>query len=251
MPRDERRMTFIVIPHGEGDLSTRSFEISYRRLRVALFVGIGVALAVFLMAASWLWMAGQAARVPGLNREIAELHRDRARVQELAGVVARMERQYEQVRGMLGADALEEARRARAAQEAGDTAGATLPTAWPLGAKGFVTREQLTRATGEHPGMDIAVPEGSQVLAAGGGVVAEVGEDSVYGKYVLLRHRDGYESMYGHASEVLVARGAHVAAQQAIALSGNTGLSTAPHLHFEIRRNGEPVDPRTLVKAPS
>ncbi|MBV9772739.1 MAG: M23 family metallopeptidase, partial [Gemmatimonadetes bacterium] len=228
MPRDERRMTFIVIPHGEGDLSTRSFEISYRRLRVALFVGMGVALLLLLMAVSWFWMAAQAARIPGLNREIAELQKDRARVQELAQVVARMERQYEQVRMMLGGDALDEARRARAAQEAGDTAGATLPTSWPLGEKGFVTREQLTRVKGEHPGMDIAVPEGSQVLAAGGGVVAEVGEDSVYGRFVRVRHRDGYESMYGHTSRVLVERGAHVAPKQAIALSGNTGLSTAP-----------------------
>lgn len=250
MPRDERRMTFIVIPHGEGDLSTRSFELSYRRLRVALFVGAGVAAVLLLMAVSWLWMAAQAARIPGLKREIAELQKDRARVQELAQVVARMERQYEQVRMMLGGEALDRARRERAVEEAGDTAGATLPTGWPLAAKGFVTREQLTRTQGEHPGMDVAVPEGTEVLASGGGSVAEVGEDSVYGRFVRIRHRDGYESMYGHTSRVLVAQGAHVAPRQPIALSGNTGLSTAPHLHFEIRRNGEPVDPRTLVKAP-
>ncbi|HEX2093855.1 MAG TPA: M23 family metallopeptidase [Longimicrobiaceae bacterium] len=256
MPRDERRMTFIVVPHGGGDLSTRSFEISYRRLRLAVVVLLAAALLWGVTVASWFWVAAQAAQVPLLQQEVAELRRDRARVQQLAVTLARMERQYEQVRTLLGAEALEEARARRAAADSaaqatpGDSAEATIPSAWPLAGRGFVTREHLARVRGRHPGIDIAVPVGTHIRASGAGTVVEVGEDSVYGRFVRIRHRDGYETMYGHASEILVAPGARVAQEQTIALSGNTGLSTAPHLHFEVRRDGDPVDPRTLVQAP-
>jgi murein DD-endopeptidase MepM/ murein hydrolase activator NlpD len=66
--------------------------------------------------------------------------------------------------------------------------------------------------------------------------------------FVLLTHGDGYETMYGHLSRVLVARGDRVRVGQVIALSGNSGRSTAPHLHFEVRRRGRSVDPLSLVR---
>ena len=97
-------MTFIVVPHGGRDLSTRSFEISYRRLRV-----VGTLLLVALlvwagMALSWLWVASQAARVPGLERQIGMLEQEQARVVQLADALRRLEAQYQQVRQILGAD---------------------------------------------------------------------------------------------------------------------------------------------------
>ena len=104
MARDERRMTFIVVPHGGRDLSTRSFEISYRRLRV---VGALLLVAVLVwggMALSWMWVASHAARVPGLERQIALLEQEQARVVQLADALRRLEAQYQQVRQMLGAD---------------------------------------------------------------------------------------------------------------------------------------------------
>ncbi len=99
-----------------------------------------------------------------------------------------------------------------------------------------------------HPGIDIAVPAGTPVRAAGGGVVEAAGADSAYGLFVLLRHSGGYETMYGHASRLLVHEGDSVQAGQVIALSGSSGRSTAPHLHFEIRREGKSLDPLTVVK---
>jgi murein DD-endopeptidase MepM/ murein hydrolase activator NlpD len=248
MPRDERRMTFIVVPHGEGDLSTRSFEVSYRRLRVVAALA-AVAVGVWLLSMlSWGYLAAQAARVPGLERQVAALEEENARVEQLAAALARMEQRYRQLQIMLGADALRAKEESAAAPF--DSSTATVPDSWPLATKGYVTRGHLARVQGEHPGVDVAVREGSPVRAAGGGTVAEVGEDSVYGRFVRVRHRGGYESMYGHLSGVGVERGATVAAGEVIARSGNTGLSTAPHLHFEIRKDGEAVDPRSLVKPP-
>jgi murein DD-endopeptidase MepM/ murein hydrolase activator NlpD len=86
------------------------------------------------------------------------------------------------------------------------------------------------------------------VRAAGGATVAAAGPDPDYGLFVLLRHPDGYESMYGHASRLLVREGDTVSAGQVIALTGSSGRSTAPHLHFEIRREGQSLDPLMFVK---
>ena len=80
--------------------------------------------------------------------------------------------------------------------------------------------------------------------------MVDVGEDEVYGRFVVLDHGGGYTSLYGHASLTLVVRGQQVRQREVIALSGSTGRSTAPHLHFEILLDGEVVDPLTLVTQP-
>ena len=128
--------------------------------------------------------------------------------------------------------------------------GPSTPSHWPVDVAGFVTRGQVRPGdqSETHPGIDIAVAVGTQIRASGGGTVIMVGTDTAYGLFVLLRHPSGYESMYGHASRLLVRENDEVLAGQVIALSGNTGRSTAPHLHFEIRRGGRSLDPLTLVK---
>jgi murein DD-endopeptidase MepM/ murein hydrolase activator NlpD len=128
--------------------------------------------------------------------------------------------------------------------------GASEPGHWPLDTRGFVTRGQVRPGdpAESHPGIDIAVPAGTPVRAAGGAVVEVAGTDPAYGQFVLLQHSGGYETMYGHASRILVHDGDSVQAGQVIALSGNSGRSTAPHLHFEIRRAGKSLDPLTVVK---
>ncbi len=267
MPRDDRQMTFIVIPHGRNVASTRSYEVSYRRLKVAGGMGVVLAFLLVVMAGSWLWLAGQAARVPGLAGEVRELRRDQGRVEELARTLNQLNAEYTKVRAMLGADsarlpAVVDSAEApagadSAAADSGDAEGdptalrSSLPRRWPLEARGYVTRGHFARIRGSHPGMDIAVATGSRILAAGGGTVAEVGEDSVYGRFVRIAHPDGYESVYAHASRLLVRAHQRVAAGGVVALSGSTGVSTAPHLHFEIRKDGRPVDPGTLIHNPN
>jgi murein DD-endopeptidase MepM/ murein hydrolase activator NlpD len=258
MPRDDRRMTFIVVPNGGEDLGTRSFEISYRRLRVAGLVVLAMVLLWVGMAASWWYVAAQAARIPGLNDQIAMLESERERVAHLADALGRLERQYEQVRSMLGADRVDTQSSlwlppvgAGGGVPAADSAQASLPISWPLTQRGFVTREHLAAIPGEHPGLDIAVAEGSYIRAAGAGTVVAVGQDTLYGKFVRIRHGDGFESMYAHASQLFVDIDAPVERHEVIALTGNTGRSTAPHLHFEIRRDGEPIDPRSMIQTPN
>ncbi|HEX6059778.1 MAG TPA: M23 family metallopeptidase [Gemmatimonadaceae bacterium] len=126
----------------------------------------------------------------------------------------------------------------------------TVPSRWPLPVAGYLTRGTLGEGpyNGPHPGIDVAVPEGTEIRAAGAGSVVEVGENEEYGKFLRLSHADGYETLYAHASRVLVARGQTVDAGAAIAHSGNTGRSTAPHLHFEVRRAGATIDPLQLIK---
>ncbi|MFN3480924.1 MAG: M23 family metallopeptidase [Thermodesulfovibrionales bacterium] len=98
-----------------------------------------------------------------------------------------------------------------------------------------------------HHGIDIAAPEGTDIYPIRAGKVIFSGEQGGYGKVVLIDHGDGYITRYAHNKLNLVRTGDYVDTDTVIAKVGNTGLSTGPHLHFEVRYNGEPIDPVTLV----
>ena len=223
----------------------------------------GVGLVLVLLAALYGPAFRAAARVPGMERELARLRAENVRVRELSAALDSAESRYAQVRQMLGGKIIRDPLtissslpvappiRARlAAVRRSVSSGPGVPQLWPLDETGYVTRGQV-KAGGRdeaHPGIDIAVSVGSLVRASGGAMVRQRGEDPEYGLFVLLEHMDGYETMYGHLSRILVAAGDSIASGQVIGLSGNTGRSTAPHLHFEIRQRGLSLDPQTLVK---
>ena len=96
-----------------------------------------------------------------------------------------------------------------------------------------------------HAGVDYGAPKGTAILAAGNGVVERAGPSSGYGNLIEIKHTNGYETLYGHQSAFAdgIKVGLHVHQGQLIGYVGSTGLSTGPHLHFEIRVNGTPVDP--------
>ncbi|MDE6639975.1 MAG: M23 family metallopeptidase [Acetatifactor sp.] len=98
-------------------------------------------------------------------------------------------------------------------------------------------------ASTNHMGIDLATPTGTPVYASCGGTVTKAGWGSGYGYVVYIDHIDGKQTRYGHLSRVLVSVGQKVKQGDRIALSGNTGVSTGPHLHFEMRINGTAVDP--------
>lgn len=100
------------------------------------------------------------------------------------------------------------------------------------------------RTLQSHQGVDYTIPEGSRIFATADGIVKEVrGKNSTSGITVVIDHRNGYTTSYSHLQSVKVKRGNKVHRGDIIALSGNTGLSLAPHLHYEVRYNGTRVDP--------
>lgn len=100
------------------------------------------------------------------------------------------------------------------------------------------------RTLQSHQGVDYAVPEGTRIFATADGTVTEVkGKNSTSGITVVIDHRNGYTTSYSHLESVKVKRGQKVQRGDIIALSGNSGLSLAPHLHYEVRYNGTRVDP--------
>ncbi len=261
---------YTILVHKNGALASRELHVPSWLARTLTITAIVVGVLVVTIVVAYGPILAAAAREPLLQRRVAQLTRENQRVDQLAAALAEAESRYAHLRGMLGAripsterDTSQEvpgeerlyvappilARTPAPRADSAETAGPSVPHRWPLSVPSYRTRGMVAGTPDEelHPGVDLAVPEGSTVRAAGGGVVEAAGNDSSYGLFVLLRHPAGYESMYGHLSRVLVSRGDDVRAGQVIALSGNTGRSTAPHLHFEIRHNGRSIDPLTMV----
>ncbi len=119
--------------------------------------------------------------------------------------------------------------------------GGDPPLAWPL--KGVLYGRYGVRAGHRHDGIDIAAPEGTTVGAAAAGTVIYAGEQTGYGAIVIVRHDGGLVTLYAHASRLLVDEGARVRRGEGIARVGQTGRTTGPHLHFEVREGTRPRNP--------
>ncbi len=98
-----------------------------------------------------------------------------------------------------------------------------------------------------HPGIDLAAPKGTPVMACASGTVKEIAYNKIYGKYIIVEHKDGRVSLYGHLSETYAILNEKVKSGTIIAAVGSTGMSTGPHLHFEIRENGVPKNPEQYI----
>lgn len=107
-------------------------------------------------------------------------------------------------------------------------------------------RHPILHYTRMHKGVDIAAPWGTPVFAASDGVVQIAGRSSGYGNLIKLNHGNGYGTGYGHLSRIVVRPGQRVRKGQQIGAVGNTGMSTGPHLHYELYRNGVAVNPRSV-----
>jgi murein DD-endopeptidase MepM/ murein hydrolase activator NlpD len=123
---------------------------------------------------------------------------------------------------------------------------------WPV--SGYITSPYGYRANPFggarqfHSGLDIGAAMGTPIKAAMAGRVSTVGYDKSFGNYVVISHHSGYRTLYAHMSMVRVKSGAYVAAGQRIGDAGTSGLSTGPHLHFTVYKNGVTVNPRSLMK---
>lgn len=101
----------------------------------------------------------------------------------------------------------------------------------------------FTGARSYHSGIDMACPQGTQIYAALAGTVTETGYNNIYGNYVVITHHSGYKTLYGHMSAILAVRGQAVNTNTCIGKVGSTGMSTGPHLHFTVFKNGSRVNP--------
>lgn len=248
-------LTLLVVP--EDEHRVRQIRISYRALR--WLAGLGLAAGVMLLVGLTLYgsVLVRAGRVALLERENRRLAAEGAKLGRLIENLERSERTYEQIRSLIGLEDLPA--RAEAAGNPGSEASTppgepspapeqTSPAAgWPLAVKGFVTA-RYAEPDG-HTGIDIAIPAETAVLATAPGRVSEAGFDSILGHYVVLVHEGGLETLYGHNARLLVAEGQSVERAEPIALSGNSGRSTAPHLHYEVREAGRAVDPDPYLHA--
>ena len=250
----ERSLRIVLVPE---DSESRSYEIAYRRLRLMRGLAIGLAVILTFVVATWGYMAARVANVVELEAQVAVLRAERARFPALIRQISDLEAQYESLRALLAPKGVgapsglwlpPSASLGRSF--ASDDSGSNRPDSWPLTERGFVTQGLLDDTGKAHPGLDIAIPTGSYIRAAGGGEVLEVGGDPTYGLYVRIAHGNGYETLYAHASVTTVRLGEDIRKNEVIAFSGSTGRSTAPHLHFEVLLEGVPVDPFELVQQP-
>lgn len=142
------------------------------------------------------------------------------------------------------------------------TLGTAYALGWPVLAKTKVTSpfgyriHPITGAQQLHSGVDLAVPEGTQVHVVADGIVRRASEDDLNGRMVIVDHGHGVATAYCHNTTLLVSVGAHVKAGDIVSESGNTGRSTGPHLHYQLNLASKPTDPfvfrdqRTLPEMP-
>ena len=111
-----------------------------------------------------------------------------------------------------------------------------------------IRKDPINKKMRFHNGLDIACPMRSKVYAARSGKITFTGYKGGYGKLVIVKHSHGYLSYYGHLSKIIKKKCDAIKRGELIALSGNTGRTTGPHLHFEIRKEKRPVNPEKLLR---
>lgn len=131
---------------------------------------------------------------------------------------------------------------------------ATTPSGWPI-AKGWVSShfgrrsDPITGKRSTHHGVDIAAKRGTAIKAVAAGIVSFSGTRNGYGRIVELNHGNGYRTVYAHNQRNKVRVGERVDKGQTVATVGSSGRATGPHLHFEVRHHGQPINPETYLRA--
>lgn len=275
-----RKVTILFVPdHG----TQRTLKLSLQAMRIGLVLLILSILLFFVIAATWIGLLKKANLAERLAVENKQYHLEQQRVAELELRIKQLQQFEDQIRQALGVETstvvdygyspisprvqtdsavtinqgLHDRDRMRplavesvvpASQWLGVYNDLEIPSMWP--ADGFISRGfewNPILSSHSHAGVDIAGKEGAPIKATAGGFVVWTGWSPRYGNLVLLSHRSGYFSIYGHNQIILVEPRQYVTRGQAIALLGNTGQSSAPHLHFEIWYKDQPLDPLDML----
>ena len=259
--------SFIIVPHDNSKM--RTYRVSYVLLYTLLGLIVLTVAAMVFFIVTYGDILVKAYQTGELLAENAALHERNAQIDSLRTELVRLQTMGIQIKNMLGVnlsteDSILVANLSPIVNSSAildtpepDAVPKTeqqmllkaIPSLWPV--KGYVTKE-FYMTGGEknanyHPGMDIAAKRDTPVRTSAEGVVITSGWDDVYGYQVIVDHGFGIYSLYGHNTRNLVKGGERVARGQTIAFVGSTGKSTAPHLHFEVRQNGVPVNPRNYL----
>lgn len=259
----EKKLSIVVVPHDNA--RTRNYSLSYRLLYTLVTLLTILALVIVLFVATYARVLYTARKARKLEREKQKLLSQVAQIDSLKGEMVRIEAMSIQIKKMLGvelspADSAVMARLSSVVKSpaiAGDLTNRqeetteqkqllkAVPSIWPV--RGYVTRKFRTtggeKSADYHPGIDIAVQRNTPVKACADGVVVTSTWDDTYGYMVVIDHGFGIQTLYGHNARNLVKEGQRVHKGQTIAFVGSSGKSSAPHLHFEMRKNALPVDP--------
>ena len=264
-----RGVSVIVAPRGTG--TTVSFSIPGRVAIALLAVLVLLVAALAFTGYVYIRLTAMTVEIGRLQRENATLRSQTDKIEEIRTQLAEIESMRRKIEAWAGVPAPEWA--GGEETEAGDGEGAYVYVPmWPrrysydimknvygfrseslaemvVPASGWVSRWFIEGADGEsaHPGVDIVAATGTPVRCALSGEVTLAGWDDIYGKVVRVQHNDSMTTVYGHNDEVLVEKGDRVETGEVIARVGNTGRSTAPHLHFEVLKNGIAEDPELYV----
>lgn len=256
--------SFIIAPHGTGSAVT--LNLSGRLTVVLAIVVVAFVTGLAFVGVTYTRLALLALETERLETENQLLRMENEKISEIEQEIARIDqvrRQIEAWAGILPGEMAE-------AASLDDLAIA--PNVWPrrytyallkpyylqrsgypLGmlvpATGWISRRFIGEGTDKpiHPGIDIAASTGTPVRCAQDGLVSSAGWDDIYGNLIVVEHDDSLKTAYGHNDRILVKEGDHVVKGQVIATVGNTGRSTAPHLHFAVLKHGQPVDPELYV----
>lgn len=273
MPTPEKEWTIVVL--SETQARMRQFRLK----RTWFFIAVGgliASLALLLVFAAMTWsLSSKIDDDKALKARVVELEATNERIRDIAERLAELKQFEEQLRrGLLmpegqipAADGLAASPIEESASSPQDdiellniyterqaepvTESATpsdVPTYPPV--RGYVTRAFESRKSlvdAGHHGLDIAAREGTPILASANGIVLYAGWNYPYGNLVVIGHKSGYNTYYGHNQLLLVEPGDRVLQGQPIALLGNSGRSSAPHLHFEIWKDGVRLNPESVL----
>jgi murein DD-endopeptidase MepM/ murein hydrolase activator NlpD len=247
--------SIIIVPHDQK--KTRTFKMPYALFYTLVGLVAAGLVIMIVFVATYASLLVKARESSLYRNQVTELTKRTEQMGELRRNLAQLRAMNLQVRQMLGLAmtendslAIVEATREKSTpvaeiQTEQRAMLRAIPTFWPV--RGFITKRFTLagkdRGSEGHAGIDIAVDRGTPVRAAASGEVTEAGWNDTYGYYALIDHGYGIKTLYAHADMLVVMSGERVAQGQTIAYSGNSGKSSAPHLHFEVLQDNIPVDP--------
>ncbi len=263
----ERNLSVIIVPHDNA--KTRNYRVSYRLLYTLCAITVVFLGAMIFFLATYGGFAVKAHNARRLEQEKAALLGEVAQIDSLRQELLGLQALGIQIKKMMGVDLsptdsllvakLSAVVKSPAINDVENPMDVgkdeqknmlkAVPSMWPL--RGYVTKEFYTtggeKSAEYHPGIDIAAKRNTPIIAPAEGVAVTSTWDDTYGYMIVIDHGFGIYTLYGHNARNLAKAGERVAKGQTIGYVGNSGKSTAPHLHFEIKKNGIPVNPREYL----